>query len=83
MTTLAASATAYGLSDRRQYLAGAYGAMVTRLSRVKELFADGTGDLPALVTATEDLLQSEHGAWVERTTQTIAAPRTTAAEVPR
>ena len=74
MTTLAAAATAYGLLDRRQYLAGAYGAMVTRLSRVKELFADGTGNLPALVTATEDLLQSEHGAWVERTTQTITAP---------
>jgi hypothetical protein len=75
MTTLAAAATAYGVLDRRQYLAGSYGAMVTRLSRVKELFADGTGDLPALVTKTEDLLQSEHGAWVERTTQTIAAPR--------
>jgi hypothetical protein len=71
MTTLAAAAVAYGLLDRRQYLAGAYGAMVTRLSRVKELFADHTGDLPALVTTTEDLLQSEHGAWVERTTQTM------------
>jgi hypothetical protein len=69
--------------DRRQYLAGAYGAMVTRLSRVKELFADGTGDLPALVTATEDLLQSEHGAWVERTTQTITAPRNMASEATR
>jgi hypothetical protein len=36
MTTLAAAATAYGLLDRRQYLAGCYGAMVTRLSRIKE-----------------------------------------------
>ena len=44
--------------DRRQYLAGAYGAMVTRLSRVKELFADGTGDLPALVMEPEDLVQA-------------------------
>jgi hypothetical protein len=69
--------------DRRQYLAGTYGAMVTRLSRVKELFADGTGDLPALVTATEDLSQSEHGAWVERTTQTIAPPRAAAADATR
>src|SRR6516162_11417927 len=48
MMTLAAAATAYGLLDRRQYLAGAYGAMVTRLSR-KELFADGAGNLAALV----------------------------------
>ena len=38
-----AAADAYGLLDRRQYLAGAYGATVTRLSRIKELFADGTG----------------------------------------
>jgi SMODS and SLOG-associating 2TM effector domain 1 len=29
MTTLAAAATAYGLLDRRQYLAGSYGAMVS------------------------------------------------------
>ena len=79
MTALAAAATAYGLLDRRQYLAGAYGAMVTRLSR-KELFADGAGNLAALVTATEDLLQSEHGAWIERMTQTIAAPRTAASQ---
>ena len=57
--------------------------MVTRLARVKELFADGTGGLPALVTASEDLLQSEHGAWVERTTQTIAAPRNMASEATR
>jgi hypothetical protein len=57
--------------------------MVTRLARVKELFADGTGDLPALVTTIEDLLQSEHGAWVERTTQTIAAPRNMASEATR
>lgn len=83
MTTIAATVTAYGLLDRRQYLAGAYGAMVTRLSRVKELFSDGTPDLPALVTATEDLLQTEHGAWIERMTQTIAAPRNTASEATR
>ena len=57
--------------------------MVTPLSRVKELFADGTGDLPALVTATEDLLQTEHGAWIERITQMIAAPRKMASEATR
>jgi hypothetical protein len=83
MTTVAAAATAYGLLDRRQYLAGAYGAMVTRLSRIKELFADGAGNLAALVTATENLLQSEHGAWVERMTQTIAPPRTAVSEATR
>ena len=80
MTTIAAAATGYSLLDRRQYLAGAYGAMVTRLSRVKELFSDGAADLPALVTAAEDLLQSEHGAWVERLAQTIAAPRAAASQ---
>ena len=83
MTTLAAAGAAYGLLDRRQYLAGTYGAMVTRLSRVKELFADGAGALPALVTATEDLFQSERGAWVERTTQTITAPRNIASAATR
>jgi len=80
MTTVAAATTAYGLMDRRQYLAGSYGPMVTRLSRVKELFSDGAADLPALVTATEDLLQTEHGAWVERLEKTIAASRKTASE---
>jgi hypothetical protein len=83
MTTAAAAATAYGLLDRRQYLAGAYGAMFTRLLRIKELFADGTGNVAALVTATEDLLQSEHSAWVERMTQTITAPRNTPSEATR
>jgi SMODS and SLOG-associating 2TM effector domain 1/Protein of unknown function (DUF4231) len=77
MTTLAAAATAYGLLDRAQYLAGAYGPMVTRLSRIKELFSDGTPDLSALVTATEDLLQTEHGAWIERM---MKAPRDMASE---
>jgi hypothetical protein len=80
LTTVAASAIAYGLLDRQQYLAGSYGAMVTRLSRVKELFTDGAGNLAELVTAAEDLLQSEHGAWIERMTQTIAAPHAAASQ---
>jgi hypothetical protein len=65
MTTVSATVMAYGLLDRRQYLAASYGAMATRLSRVKERFSDGAADLAALVTTTEDLLQSEHGAWIE------------------
>jgi hypothetical protein len=47
--------------------------MATCLSRIKERLADGAGNLAELATATEDLLQSEHSAWVERMTQTIAA----------
>ena len=62
MTTITVAVMAYGLLDRRQYLAAAYGAMATRLSRIKEMFSEATVDLASFVTATEDLLQSEHAA---------------------
>jgi hypothetical protein len=65
MTTITVAVMAYGLLDRRQYLAATYGAMATRLSRIKEMFSD-TVDLASLVTTTEDLLQSEHAAWSEQ-----------------
>jgi len=73
MTTIAATIMAYALLDRQQYLAATYGAMAARLSRVKEMFSNDAVDLSALITTTEDLLQSEHAAWTEPTTQTIAA----------
>jgi hypothetical protein len=65
---------AYGLLDRRQYLAVSYGAMATRLSRIKEAFSEATVDLASLVTTTEDLLQGEHGAWSEQMTKAAKAP---------
>jgi hypothetical protein len=75
MTTITVAVMAYGLLDRRQYLAATYGAMATRLSRIKEMFSD-TVDLASLVTITEDLLQSEHAAWSEQMSR-VATTRTT------
>jgi SMODS and SLOG-associating 2TM effector domain 1/Protein of unknown function (DUF4231) len=74
MTTITVAVMAYGLLDRRQYLAATYGAMATRLSRIKEMFSEATVDLASLVTATEDLLQSEHAAWSEQMTKTVTRP---------
>ena len=74
MTTITVAVMAYGLLDRRQYLAATYGAMAVRLSRIKETFADATADLASLVTATEDLLQSEHAAWSEQMTGRAKSP---------
>ena len=74
MTTITVAVMAYGLLDRRQYLAASYGAMAMRLSRVKEMFSDPTVDLAALVMTTEDLLQSEHAAWSDQMTRTLATP---------
>jgi hypothetical protein len=74
MTTIGVAVLAYGLLDRWQYLAATYGAMATRLSRIKEMFSEATVDLPSLVTTTEDLLQSEHAAWSEQATRTVTKP---------
>jgi hypothetical protein len=71
VTTLGTSITAYGLMERRQYLAASYGAMVLRLSHIQE---DSAAKLPDLVNATENLLQGEQLAWIERMTKTIPAP---------
>src|SRR5262245_3905545 len=73
MTTITVAVMAYGLLDRRQYLAATYGAMVTRLSRIKEMFSEPVVDLASLVTATEDLLQSEHAAWPEQMIKTVTS----------
>jgi hypothetical protein len=74
MTTITVAVMAYGLLDRRQYLAASYGAMATRLSRIREAFSEPVVDLASLVTATEDLLQSEHAAWSEQMTKTVTTP---------
>jgi amino acid transporter len=63
MTTIAASIAAYGLIDRRKYLISTYAAMKASLEGIKALDAASPASLPDLVTATEDLLDSEHKAW--------------------
>jgi len=71
LTTLGATIVAYGFMDRQQYLAGSYGAMTVRLSLLR---GHTEWDLITIVTHTEDLLQSEHAAWTDRITKTIAIP---------
>jgi SMODS and SLOG-associating 2TM effector domain 1/SMODS and SLOG-associating 2TM effector domain 3 len=63
MTTIAASIAAYGLIDRRKYLVASYAAMQASLERIKALDEASPARLADLVTATEDLLDSEHRAW--------------------
>jgi hypothetical protein len=74
LTTLGAMILAYGLMERRQYLAASYGAMVNALNRIAERFNEGQLNLPEFVTATEDLLTGEHTAWLLRMIKTIPAP---------
>jgi hypothetical protein len=72
-TTLGAMVVAYGLMERRQYLAASYAAMAMALRRLDETYAVLGGE-QRLVEVTEALLGGEHAAWVERMTKTIAAP---------
>jgi hypothetical protein len=71
LMTIATAVAAYGLLDRRQYLAASYGAMAMSLGRIKGLA--GSLALEALVTRAEDLMESEHAAWIERMTKIIPA----------
>lgn len=66
MTTMAAAVTAFGLLDRRTYLAASYAAMKSSLERILERDRNKVMILPQLVTATEDLLNSEHKAWLDQ-----------------
>ena len=54
---------AYGLIDRRKYLISSYAAMQASLERIKALDEASPASLADLVSATEDLLDSEHKAW--------------------
>ena len=72
LMTIATAVAAYGLLDRRQYLAASYGAMAMSLARIKGLA--GSLTLQVLVIRAEDVIESEHAAWIERMTQTIPAP---------
>jgi hypothetical protein len=64
MTTIAAAIAAYGLIDRRKYLIVNYAAMQLRLEEMLGLDQEAPMSLPNLVTTTEDLLSSEHKAWL-------------------
>jgi hypothetical protein len=64
MTTVAAAIAAYGLVDRRRYLIASYAAMQSRLEEILGLDKEAPTSLIDLVTATEDLLDGEHKAWL-------------------
>jgi len=78
LVTTATAIAAFGLLDRRQFLAVTYSAMGTSLARIKERFEAGTLDLKQLVAVVEDLLASEHAAWTKRMVQTIPSRPTAA-----
>ena len=73
-TTVGAAVGAYGLAERQKYLAASYAAMKANLERLKERFEAGGVTLQALVAAAEDLVESEHAAWIDRMTKTIRSP---------
>jgi hypothetical protein len=63
-TTIAASIAAYGLIDRRKYLIASFAGMQSRLEEILGLDKEAPMSLPDLVAMTEDLLESEHKAWL-------------------
>jgi SMODS and SLOG-associating 2TM effector domain 1 len=74
LTTVATAVAAYGLLDRREYLAASFATTATGLRRVKD--RAGHLALADFVAQAEDLMQSEHAAWTERMTKTIPVPKT-------
>jgi SMODS and SLOG-associating 2TM effector domain 1/Protein of unknown function (DUF4231) len=71
LTTVGASVSAYGLAERQKYLAASYAAMKANIERMKERFEVGGVTLQALVAGAEDLMESEHAAWIDQMTKTI------------
>jgi SMODS and SLOG-associating 2TM effector domain 1/Protein of unknown function (DUF4231) len=71
LTTAAAAVSAYGLAERQKYLAASYAAMKANLERLKERYLVGGVTLQSLVATAEDLMESEHAAWIDRMTKTI------------
>jgi SMODS and SLOG-associating 2TM effector domain 1/Protein of unknown function (DUF4231) len=83
LTTIGASVGAYGLAERQKYLAASYAAMKANLERMKERFEVGGVTLQALVASAEDLMESEHAAWIDKMAKTIRpAPSTPEATQP-
>jgi hypothetical protein len=74
-TTIAAAIVAYGLLERRKYLVASYAAMQSSLEQIIALDKEIPMSLADLVTATEDLLNGEHKAWLPQMLSTQhAAP---------
>jgi hypothetical protein len=71
LTTIGASVGAYGLAERQKYLAASYAAMKANLERMKERFEVGGVTLQVLVASAEDLMESEHAAWIDKMAKTI------------
>jgi hypothetical protein len=72
LTTISTAVAAQGLMSRYQQLAATYSGMASGLKSIRdEINEIGLGEL---VTRTEDLMQSEHAAWVEHMTKTIPKP---------
>jgi SMODS and SLOG-associating 2TM effector domain 1/Protein of unknown function (DUF4231) len=71
LTTAGAAVSAYGLAERQKYLAASYAAMKANLERLKERYLVGGVTLETLVATAEDLMESEHAAWIDRMTKTI------------
>jgi hypothetical protein len=64
MTTIAAAIAAWGLLDRRKHLIASYAATQSSLERILAMDDLKPASLADLVTTTEDLLESEHRAWL-------------------
>jgi hypothetical protein len=71
LTTVGAAVSAYGLAERQKYLAASYAAMKANLERLKERYLVGDVTLQSLVATAEDLMESEHAAWIDQMTKTI------------
>jgi hypothetical protein len=74
VTTIGAMLIASGLLERRKFLAGSYGNMVTTLQLYRTRFAEPAIVFPALVGGVEDLLGAEHATWRDRMSKTIPLP---------
>jgi hypothetical protein len=71
LTTAGAAVSAYGLAERQKYLAASYAAMKANLERLKERYLVGDVTLQSLVATAEDLMESEHAAWIDQMAKTI------------
>jgi hypothetical protein len=71
LTTFGAAVSAYGLAERQKYLAASYSAMKANLERLKERYGVGDVTLQSLVATAEDLMESEHAAWIDQMAKTI------------
>lgn len=74
MTTIAAAFAAYGLGERRKALVASYAAIQRSLETIVAFDDINPASLGDLVTRTEDLLESEHKAWLPQMLSTQHQP---------